>query len=85
MKDAIEYKEVGECKIIHSLATKRWNLLCRVIKHRDTYKLVEYTLKGKQKMSVAISEEDAKWLINTFSLKYIKSEVFNDSGAYLTV
>lgn len=85
MKDAIEYKEAGECKIIHSTALKKWNLLCRVIKYKDTYKLVEYTLKGKKKMSVTISAEDAEWLINTFSLKYIESQTFRDSGAYLTV
>lgn len=83
MKDAVEFKDVGECKIIHSVALKKWNLLCRVLRHGDTYKLAEYTLKGKQKMNVAISKEDAEWLINTFSLKYVESETFRNSGMYL--
>ena len=85
MKDAIEFKEVGECKVIHSVALKKWNLLCRVIKHQNEYKLVEYTPKGKQRIKVAISKEYAEWLIEAFSLRYVESDVFRNSGSYLTV
>ena len=85
MKDAIEIKEFGECKVIHSIASKKWNLLCRVVKHQETYKLVEYTLKGKRKLKCVISKEDAQWLIETLSLKFVESEIFRDSGTYLLV
>ena len=85
MKNAIEFKDVGECKVIRSVALKKWTFLCRIIKHKNEYKLVEYTLKGKQRIKVAISKKDAEWLIETFSLRYVESDVFRNSGSYLMI
>lgn len=85
MKDAIEYKEIGECKVIHSIALKKWNLLCRVTRFNDKYRLIEYTPKGKCKLKVTISKEDAEWLIEALHLRYIKNELYKNSYTYLIV
>lgn len=85
MKDAIEYVEIGECKVIHSIVLKKWNLLCRVTKFDDKYKLIEYTPKGKCKLKVVISKEDAEWLIEILRLRCVDSELLKNSCTYLIV
>lgn len=85
MKDAIEYLEIGECKVIHSIALKKWNLLCRVTKFHDKYKLIELTPKGKCKLKVVIRKEDAEWLIETMNLRCVNNRLLKNSYTYLIV
>lgn len=85
MKDAIIFEMVGECEIIRDLVIKKWNLLCRISRYKDSYILIQYTPKGKRKLKVAIKKEDAMWLIKELHLQYVKSEVFNEAGTYLSV
>lgn len=85
MKSAIEFVDVGECGVNLSLAIKKWTLLCRIVKSKDEYTLVEYTPKGKRKLKVRISKENANYLITKLGLKYVPSDVFRNSGTYLNV
>ena len=85
MKSAIEFVDVGECGVNLPLAIKKWTLLCRIVKSKDEYTLVEYTPKGKRKLKVRISKENANYLITELGLKYVSSDVFCNSGTYLNV
>ena len=86
MKTAItNFVDVGECDIDLSLVIKKWTLLCRIIRYKDEYTLVEYTLKGKSKLKIKISEENANYLIKKLDLTYVSSNLFSNSGTYLNV
>lgn len=72
MKKAItKYTLTGVCQIDRNIAIKRWNLLCRIYKQNDTYKLVEFTPKGKRKLKVEITKEDAEFIINNLMLRCV--------------
>lgn len=72
MKKAItEYAFTGACQIDRNIAIKRWNLLCRIYKREDTYKLVELTPKGKRKLKVEITKEDAEFIIHRLMLRCV--------------
>ena len=85
MLKAIEYVLVGECKVDLPLSVKRWNLLCRIYKYKDTYELVEYTPKGRRKFKVEISKENAEYLINELKLRCVPSETFSNGSTYLVL
>ena len=85
MKSAINFVEVGVCKVDIEIAKKKWNMLHRIVKHQEKYQLLEYTPKGETKLKVVISKEDAICLIRELNLIYVPSKLFNESGVYLKV
>jgi len=85
MKNAITFQQTGLCDVDIDKAKKQWNLLCRIYQHNNTYTLVEFTLKGKQKLKVRISEYDALTLINMLNLICIDDTTFKNSKKYLIV
>jgi hypothetical protein len=84
MKRAIiELKLTGECPIDIDKAVKHWSLLCRIYKYKDSYTLVQLTPKGKNKLKVSISKEQAEELIKRLELKEVDSIFLNNSKTYL--
>ncbi len=62
-KAIIEFNLTGECSIDIDKAVKYWNLLCRIYKYQNSYTLAQLTPKGKHKLKVSISQQQAEELI----------------------
>jgi len=80
-----EYKSAGKCEIDRAAVIKRWTLLCRIAKTAQGYFLIECTPKGKEKVKVSISKEDAEYLIDTLSLSYVRHPIFGNMGTFLRI
>lgn len=86
MRKAIEkFVTTGECQINRKLAVKQWTLLCRIIKHKNEYMLIECSPKAKIKLRIEISKDDAEFLINELNLKFVPHETFKKCGTYLNI
>lgn len=85
MKDAIKFVVVGECEIDREMVVKKWTLLHRISRWHDEYTLLGCTPTGERELKVAISQDDAEYLINTLRLRCVKSEIFNYAWTYLSV
>ncbi|MBQ8234509.1 MAG: hypothetical protein IJZ36_02875 [Bacilli bacterium] len=83
MKDCVEYQLTGDCKVDIDKVVKRWNMMCRVSKSGDIYRLMQYTPKGKCILKCQISESDAFSIINRLGLVYVQSPTFKRCGTYL--
>lgn len=83
MKECIELKDVGICKIDVERAIKKFTLLHRIIQIRDEFYLLEYTPKCKRKLKVRISEEDANKLISSLRLQPFKNDFFCFTTTYV--
>ena len=80
MKDIIiNYVLGGICEIDVAKAVKKWNLLCRIYKYNNTYRLVEFTLHGKKKLDIIISKDAAEYIIEELMLKSIENRMFKMS------
>ena len=80
-----EFNEFGVCKIDVDKVIKRWSLLCRVYEIGDKYHLVEYTPKGKRKLKIEISKEDASKIIKAINLEGVKNNIFKNNTTYLKI
>ena len=83
MKECIEFKDIGICKIDIDKAIKKFTLLHRIFQFRDEFYLLEYTPKCKRKLKVRISEEDANKIINRLRLKPFRDDLFKNAITYV--
>ncbi len=85
MKDAILFVDAGECSIDIDKAIKKWTLLCRIIRTREKFTILQLTPKGKVKLKCTISSTDALELIKKLKLRGVEHELFNNSRTYLSI
>lgn len=83
MKECIEVKEIGVCKVDIDKAVRKFTLLHRIFQYRDNFYLLEYTPKCKRKLRVSISEKDAMELIKRLGLKPFKNDFFVNAVIYV--
>ena len=73
----------GECIIDVHKVIMYWTLLCRIERWKDEFYLREFTPKGKSRMKLRISTEDAMYIINILLLHEIPDPLFASGKTYL--